>query len=205
MANLITLARTLLAFGVVAMLHVRRWEVYVAAAALTLLLIWMDAWDGWVARKLKESSKLGAVIDILGDRVVEMTYWIVFAAFGWVPVWVAVLIAARGIVVDGVRALALERGFTAFGSTSLMKSRVGAFLVASRSSRAAYGVGKALAFTLVILAAAPGWVAHRGALLTALAYTAVYATVALCVVRGLPVLVEARQFFEPPVPGDRRT
>ena len=194
MANLITLARTLLAFGVVAMLHVRRWEVYVAAAALTLLLIWMDAWDGWVARKLKESSKLGAVIDILGDRVVEMTYWIVFAAFGWVPVWVAVLIAARGIVVDGVRALALERGFTAFGSTSLMRSRVGAFLVSSRSSRALYGVGKALAFTLVILAAAPdGWRSpSTGALLTAVAYGCVYATVALCVVRGLPVLVEAK-------------
>ena len=202
MANLITLARTLLAFGVVAMLHVRRWEVYVAAAALTLLLIWMDAWDGWVARKLKESSKLGAVIDILGDRVVEMTYWIVFAAFGWVPVWVAVLVAARGIVVDGVRALALERGFTAFGSTSLMRSRIGAFLVSSRSSRAAYGVGKALAFTLVILAAAPGWVSHNaGAILTVLAYTAVYATVVLCVVRGLPVLVEARQFFPPPRAG----
>ena len=198
MANLITLARTLLAFGVVAMLHVRRWEVYVAAAALTLLLIWMDAWDGWVARKLKESSKLGAVIDILGDRVVEMTYWIVFAAFGWVPVWVAVLIAARGIVVDGVRALALERGFTAFGATSLMRNRLGALLVSSRSSRAAYGVGKALAFTLLILAAAPGWVSHHtGAILTALAYTCVYATVALCVVRGLPVLVEARRLIGP--------
>lgn len=196
MANLITLARTLLAFGVVAMLHVRRWEVYVAAAVLTLLLIWMDAWDGWVARKLKESSKLGALIDILGDRVVEMTYWIVFAAFGWVPVWVAVLIAARGIVVDGVRALALERGFTAFGATAVFKSRLGAFLVSSRSSRALYGVGKALAFTLVILAAAPGWVSHHaGVILPALAYTCVYATVALCVVRGLPVLVEARRFF----------
>jgi CDP-diacylglycerol--glycerol-3-phosphate 3-phosphatidyltransferase len=195
MANLITLARTLLAFGVVAMLHVRRWEVYVAAAALTLLLIWMDAWDGWVARKLKESSKLGAVIDILGDRVVEMTYWIVFAAFGWVPVWVALVIAARGIVVDGVRALALERGFTAFGATTLMRSRVGAFLVSSRSSRALYGVGKALAFTLVILAAAPGWASAHAGPLTALAYTAVYATVLLCLVRGVPVIVEARRLL----------
>ena len=196
MANLITLARTLLAFGVVAMLHVRRWEIYVAAAALTLLLIWMDAWDGWVARKLKESSKLGAVIDILGDRVVEMTYWIVFAAFGWVPVWVALVIAARGIVVDGVRAVALERGLTAFGATSLMRGRVGAFLVSSRSSRALYGVGKALAFTLVILAAAPGWgSAHAGATLTALACAAVYGTLLLCVVRGVPVIVEARRLL----------
>lgn len=106
MANLITLLRTGMAFGVVAMLHVRRMDVYILACALTLLLIWMDALDGWVARKLNESSKFGAVVDILGDRVVEMTFWIVFVSFGWLPVWVAIVVAARGIVVDGLRALA---------------------------------------------------------------------------------------------------
>jgi phosphatidylglycerophosphate synthase len=49
MANLITVARTLLAFLAVAMLRWHTWEIYVGAALLTLLLIWMDAWDGWVA------------------------------------------------------------------------------------------------------------------------------------------------------------
>ena len=107
MANLITVLRTLLAFFAVAMLRWHTWEIYVGAALLTLLLIWMDAWDGWVARRRNEASKAGAVFDILGDRVVEMTYWIAFASFGWIPVWVAVLVSARGIVVDGFRALAL--------------------------------------------------------------------------------------------------
>ena len=114
MANLITVVRTLLAFLAVAMLRWHKWEIYVGAALLTLLLIWMDAWDGWVARRRNEASKAGAVFDILGDRVVEMTYWIAFASFGWIPVWVAVLVSARGILVDGFRALALERGLTAF-------------------------------------------------------------------------------------------
>ena len=95
MANLITVARTLLAFLAVAMLRWHTWEIYVGAAILTLLLIWMDAWDGWVARRRNEASKAGAVFDILGDRVVEMTYWIAFASFGWIPVWVAVLEARR--------------------------------------------------------------------------------------------------------------
>ena len=75
MANLITVARTLLAFLAVAMLRWHSWEIYVAAALLTLLIVWMDAWDGWVARRRNEASKAGAVFDILGDRVVEMTYW----------------------------------------------------------------------------------------------------------------------------------
>jgi phosphatidylglycerophosphate synthase len=191
-AHLIIVLRTLLAFVVVTMLRWHTWEVYVGAALLTLLLVWMDAWDGWAARRLGTVSKAGALFDILGDRVVEMTYWIAFASFGWVPLWVAVLVSARGILVDGFRALALERGLTAFG---MMRSGLGALLVSSRLSRAAYGVGKAAAFTLVILAFAPGWHPSLATTLTWLASFAVYATVALCVVRGLPVLVEARRFL----------
>src|SRR5690242_10134383 len=100
-ANYIALLRTLLSFVVVAMLHVRTKWMYVAAFFLTLLLIWMDGLDGYVARRRKENLKLGAVVDILADRVVETSYWIVFAKFGWVPLWVAILVSARGILVDG--------------------------------------------------------------------------------------------------------
>ena len=195
MANLITLARTILGFLVVAMLHVRTTEVYLAAAGLTITLIAMDALDGYVARKRRECSKFGAVFDILGDRVVEMTYWIIFAKFGWVPAWVAILVSARGIVVDGFRALAQERGLSAFGATSMMRTRVGAALVSSRASRAIYGVGKALAFSLMILFFTPGMLAPVAGALGMLAYASVYATVALCLVRGLPVLVEGRRLI----------
>lgn len=190
MANLITLARTLLAFLVVWMLHGRTTGMYLGAVVLTIAIIWMDALDGYVARRRRECTKFGAVADILGDRVVEMTYWIIFAVFGWVPAWVAIAFAARGIVVDGFRALALERGQTAFG---MMRSRLGQLLVSSRTSRAAYGVGKALAFSLIILLFTPGAPAAVGGPLYLLAYASVYATVAFCFLRGVPVLVEARR------------
>ena len=192
-ANLITLARTLLAFVVAAMLHVRTSGIYLTAVVLTVAVILMDALDGWVARRLRESSTFGAVADILGDRVIEMTYWILFAAFGWVPAWVAILVAARVTLVDGFRAIALQRGFTAFGATSMQQSPLGRFLVASRVSRAAYGVGKALAFSLVILAFTPGLQPPFAAPLRWLAYASVYGTLALCLLRGGPVLAEARR------------
>ena len=190
MANLITLGRTLLAFLVVAMLHWRTTGVYLTAVVLTVMIILLDALDGYVARRRNECSRFGALADILGDRVVEITYWIVFATFGWVPVWVAIAIAARGIVVDGVRALAIERGQTAFG---MMRSRLGRLLVSSRASRAMYGTGKAFAFSLVILVFTPGIVALFGGGLRVVADAAVYATVALCLIRGTPVVVEARR------------
>ena len=192
-ANLITLARTLLAFVVAGMLHYRTSGIYVTAAVLTIAIILMDALDGWVARIRQECSTFGAVADILGDRVIEMTYWIIFAAYGWVPAWVAIVVAARVTLVDGFRAIALSRGLTAFGSTSMQQSRLGRLLVASRVSRAAYGVGKALAFSLVILAFTPGLQPPFAAPLRWLAYASVYGTVAMCLLRGGPVLVEARR------------
>jgi CDP-diacylglycerol--glycerol-3-phosphate 3-phosphatidyltransferase len=191
MANLITLARTLLAFVVVGLLHVRTTGVYLTAAALTVLVIVMDALDGYVARRRRESSKFGAVADILGDRVVEMSYWIIFAVFGWVPAWVAIVIAARGIVVDGLRSLALERGFTPFGPASMMRTRLGALLVSSRASRAVYGAAKAVAFPMMILLFTPGLLALLGGGLRTVAYASVYFTVLVCIVRGTPVLLEA--------------
>lgn len=193
MANLITLARTLLAFFVVGLLHFRTTGIYLTAAALTVLIIVMDALDGYVARKRKECSKFGAVADILGDRVVEMTYWIIFAVFGWVPAWVAIAVAARGIVVDGLRALALERGLTAFGSTSMMRTSLGKLLVSSRASRALYGTAKAIAFPMMILLFTPGLLALFGAGLRTVAYFSVYATVLFCILRGTPVMIEARR------------
>ena len=190
MANLITLGRTLLAFVVVGMLHFRTTGVYLTAAALTVLVIAMDALDGYVARRYNESSKFGALADILGDRVVEMTYWIIFAVFGWIPAWVAIVIAARGIVVDGLRALALERGFTAFG---MMRTRIGRLLVSSRWSRAIYGTAKAVAFPMMILLFTPGLLTLFGAGLRTVAYVSAYVTVLFCLIRGTPVLVEARR------------
>jgi CDP-diacylglycerol--glycerol-3-phosphate 3-phosphatidyltransferase len=153
----------------------------------------MDALDGYVARTRKESSKFGAVADILGDRVVEMSYWIIFAVFGWVPAWVAIIIATRGIVVDGLRSLALERGFTAFGTTSMMRTRLGTLLVSSRASRLLYGASKAIAFAMMILLFTPGLLAVFGAGLRAVAHASVYITVLFCIVRGTPVMMEARR------------
>jgi CDP-diacylglycerol--glycerol-3-phosphate 3-phosphatidyltransferase len=193
-ANAVAVTRALLAFLVVGLLY-RGSELYVGAFVLTLVAIWMDALDGWVARRFGEVSRIGAVIDILTDRIVEMTYWIAFAALGWIPVWVPLVVAARGLLVDGARSLAFEQGKTAFGSTTMMTSWVGRLLVSSRLSRNVYGFAKALAFSLLILASAAGLAPGLRAVLAPVGYLCVYLAVALCVLRGLPVLAEARRML----------
>jgi CDP-diacylglycerol---glycerol-3-phosphate 3-phosphatidyltransferase len=191
-ANLVAISRAMLAFIAVAILF-HRPNLYFLAAVLTIASILMDGLDGWVARRYGEVSRIGAVIDILTDRIVELTYWIAFAALGWIPAWIPIVVAVRGLLVDGARALAFERGLTAFGPTTMMRSKLGTFLVASRESRSAYGIAKAAAFTLMIVAYAPALPETVSRVVLTIALFFVYASVALCVLRGIPVLLEARR------------
>lgn len=194
MANLISIFRTILAFFVVGMLFIKNTNIYWAAFVLTIIVIWMDGLDGYVARKFNETSKFGAVLDILSDRVVENVYWIAFLGLGWIPVWVPIVVSSRGIITDGLRAVALEHGYTAFGSSTMMESKIGKFIVASNFSRFSYAVFKAIAFALLIAAHVPAEYPYKN-LISIIAYASAYIAVFFCVVRGLPVLIESKRFF----------
>ncbi len=199
--NVITVSRVVLALGTLSLLYAAQLQTNSApsrdnllwlAFALTVIVIWADGLDGYFARKLNQTSKLGAILDIAGDRAVEMAYWIVFSAQGWVAVWVPLLYLIRGTFVDAMRNHASSQGFTAFGAKTMMQSTVGKFLVASNFSRFTYAIVKALAFCLVIAAQVStlkgGWAATA-------ADITVYLSAAFCLLRGLPVLLESASLF----------
>ena len=194
MANLVSLIRTLLGLLTVSLLFIPTQAVYLSCFGLTIAVIAMDALDGYLARKLNESSKLGAVIDILGDRIVEQAYWVAFVTLGWLPMWVALTVIVRGIVVDGLRSMALEQGYTAFGASSMQQSPLGRLLVSSNFSRTTYAVCKALAFAFLILAHNPGFSPSLQEGIGLFALSCAYTAVAFCVVRGVPVILEGRRF-----------
>lgn len=195
MANLVSLIRTLLGLLVISLLFTQTQAVYLACFVLTIVVIAMDALDGYLARKLNESSKMGAVIDILGDRIVEQIYWVAFLALGWIPLWVPLVVIVRGIVVDGLRSMALEQGFTAFGKASMQQSKLGWLLVSSNFSRTTYAVAKAAAFAFLILGHTPDFSQPVADNITLVGLVSTYVSVAFCVVRGLPVLIEGRRFL----------
>lgn len=195
MANLISILRMILAIITVSLLFIPSTAVYWSCFVLTIIVIWMDGLDGYVARKFNETSKFGAVLDIIGDRVVENIYWLVFLALGWIPVWIPMVVVVRGLVTDGLRSVAFEQGYTAFGSSTMMESKIGKFIVASNFSRFSYAVFKAVAFSLLIAAHVPGQTYPYQNIVSYVAYFSVYASVFFCVVRGLPVILESKRFF----------
>jgi CDP-diacylglycerol--glycerol-3-phosphate 3-phosphatidyltransferase len=193
MANLVTLARLLLLLVIAWLYYVPPSPWQFAAFFLTIFIFVSDGLDGYIARKRNETSLFGALFDIAGDRITELTLWIVAADTNLVPVWVPIVFIIRGVIVDTIRSSkAVAEGVAPFG---LMRSGVGKFVVAGRFMRILYAAVKACAFSGLALlvpfpAVLPGLWAQIGWLITALTYFFVYLSVVLCVVRGLPVIAE---------------
>ncbi|MDD3238103.1 MAG: CDP-alcohol phosphatidyltransferase family protein [Candidatus Gastranaerophilales bacterium] len=208
MANFLTILRILLAFGTLALLFTGSPSWYFSAFWLTFFVIILDGLDGYVARARHEETKLGSVLDILGDRIVENAYWVTFAALGWIGAWLPIVVLSRGIITDGIRSLAFAEGYTAFGDKTMMTNPIGKFITASRFARAAYGGAKAIAFVMMIIAHVPNmymykpmsigqfiWYSQHQGLLITIANVFAYIAVTFCVLRGIPVILESKRFF----------
>jgi len=197
MANIITLSRIFLAFIAMGLLFIGggTFEYAHISVILTIFVMWFDGLDGYIARKFNESSKLGAVLDIMGDRIVENIYWVTFCALGWINVIIPLIVLTRGIITDSLRSLALEKGFTPFGEKTMMQGKIAKFIVASNFSRFTYAICKAVAFFFLILGHIKYDFKYKGTVLE-IGIICTYIAVAFCVLRGLPVIFESKRFLK---------
>ncbi|HXN22556.1 MAG TPA: CDP-alcohol phosphatidyltransferase family protein [Candidatus Dormibacteraeota bacterium] len=196
--NQITLLRVAVAFASVCLYGKHAWANLIAVS-LTVGAIALDGLDGYIARKRQLATPFGAQLDVLGDRVIENVYFTYFAVCGLVSLWLPVLFFARGTATDFIRSIAANAGHSGWGQASMMQTWWGRALVASRWSRGAYAAMKCACFCYLglQLALARGPVALVSQLsantlggIWVGAQAIIWATAALCVVRGLPVIVE---------------
>ena len=193
MANFISIFRIFIMFAAVYLIYtqVGNVQAYFWALILTILAFSLDGVDGWIARKFNEVSKFGALLDIMGDRIVENTYWVLFAVMGWLNILFPLIALTRGFITDTIRSAAMEKGLTPFG---MQVNPVCKWITGSKFMRITYAVAKVLAFVLIVAAKIPN-IAHAELLWEVAYWTAVVAIV-LCVVRGLPVMLEAKRVIE---------
>lgn len=202
MANLITLSRFPLILLILILFFWGGPAGQLVSVPLILILILMDSLDGYVARRYKQDSLLGSALDIATDRSVELVLWVTFAYLDMIPLLIPLIVIVRGTLTDSVRAVASSEGTRPF---DMMRTPLSQFLVASIAMRSSYGIVKGFAFCCLALtlALSHSWgVEPAGStLLTMWKALRVFSLVCswlaliLCVLRGLPVLIEAPAFL----------
>ena len=171
LANIITLSRLLLTFVVIALFgRHQKLDLYLLAT-LGLIFI-LDAVDGTIARKRNETTQLGEVLDSLADRIIENTFWIYFTANGHLPIWMPIVVMARGFITE---TLQRTHGYPEKGWTYA--------LTRSRMSRALYGSLKMLTFICLAYA-----MFFKSPILEQAGLILATVAVGFCLLRGLPFL-----------------
>ena len=197
MANFVSIFRIFVAFFAIYLLFIPTTWSYLAAFILTIIAFVLDGVDGYLARKFNESSQLGSVRDIMGDRIVEASYWIIFAVLGWLNPIFPIICVTRAFTTDSIRSVALAQGYTAFGDTSMQSSKIGKFICASKFMRISYAVAKVVAFILIIFAHTPGFEIYPAFnIMNTVAVIFAWIAIIFCVVRAIPVVAESKKLFE---------
>ena len=143
-----------------------QWDVM---ALLTFVVAAFTDWfDGYYARRFKQMSDAGKLLDPLADKLLVSTAFIAFAADPVVhlPVWTVVVIIGREFLITGLRALlAGKENQTVMSADNLGKAKTAAqmacilvFLVGrGPNSRAFLELGLAIYVLAVILTLLSGF------------------------------------------------
>jgi len=94
--NIISLLRVaLVAPAIWLMLQLR----YTEALVIVLVAGLSDALDGYLAKRFGWHSALGALLDPMADKVLLVASYVALAYLHLVPLWLAVLVLARDLVI----------------------------------------------------------------------------------------------------------
>jgi len=110
LANKITLSRIfLLPVFLFFVSEQVRFGPYIAAG-IFILAAATDGLDGYVARKKKQVTTLGKLLDPLADKLLVMSALVSLVEQAALPAWIAIVILAREFAVTGLRGVAAAEG-----------------------------------------------------------------------------------------------
>jgi len=139
-----------------------------------------DKLDGEIARRFGQKTPIGDVLDVVGDRITELVYWIYFTSTGAIPYIIPALFVSRGVLVDGFVGFARSKGYNRMSFTNKGFFH---FITASDFGRGASAISKLLAFMALSYGATIG---------LAISWLAL----SINLIRAIPVFYKASSEFE---------
>ena len=116
LANRLTLLRIFLIPVFMFFLLVRIPHGDFIAALIFIFASSTDGLDGYIARKRKQITNLGKLMDPLADKMLITAALITLVELGEVTAWVAVVILGREFFVTGLRGIAASEGIVVAAS-----------------------------------------------------------------------------------------
>ena len=110
--NALTVARIFLVPIVVVVLltvEIRTWAFW--GASLFLAAALTDLLDGYVARRRKQVTTLGRLLDPIADKLLISSALVSLVQLKIAPAWMVVIILGREFAVSGLRSIAAHEGF----------------------------------------------------------------------------------------------
>jgi CDP-diacylglycerol--glycerol-3-phosphate 3-phosphatidyltransferase len=111
--NTLTLIRIFLVPIVVAVLlavEIRTWAFL--GASLFLAAALTDLLDGYLARRRKQVTTLGRLLDPIADKLLISSALIALVQMGLASAWMVAIIIGREFAVNGLRSIAAHEGFS---------------------------------------------------------------------------------------------
>lgn len=78
---------------------------FVATLWLFALAAFSDGLDGYLAKRFGWTTELGKFLDPLADKLLLVTVFITLAVAGLTPVWLAVIVVARDVIIGAGAAI----------------------------------------------------------------------------------------------------
>ena len=100
-----------------------------------------DYFDGYLARRRRQVTTLGMLLDPIADKLLISAAFISLVELGWAPAWMVVIIVGRELAITGLRSIAARQGLT-IDASELGKLKM---------------VSQVLAVTLIILSNLVFW------------------------------------------------
>lgn len=76
-------------------------QEYLLSLVLFVVAGITDGLDGFLARVLRQRSRLGAMIDPLADKFLLLTTFVCLGIQNWIPFWLIVVVMTREIIIIG--------------------------------------------------------------------------------------------------------
>lgn len=109
-ANQLTLVRLLAVVPVMGALYIQFPGNRIVATVVFVAAILTDYLDGILARRSKEVTAFGKLMDSVADKVVLVSLFFAFVAEGSMPAWMATTMVVREFAVTGLRMVSVEAG-----------------------------------------------------------------------------------------------